>query len=546
MKKFLAIILASLMFLGLAMPAFADMDGPIFKDYEVRIVNKNGAEMFRENYYETDSSDYGTSVMEEIGVTIPYGEIVIITGEYEFEGELYLNVEYNEEWGYLKQEDTDVEVDEISYKEGVKLETPRKVAIVGKGFYLYKGPSKNYDKVGAEVAVGTILTYEYGLIDNDYNPWAYFTYNGVSGWGEVYQYGAQYNCASIVDENCGYRGDLYVASTGVKLTDMPESTVYGNDDIKYVSKEIPVGTRLTFDFYYNDAKSIFVYVEYGGAKGWLEADCGYNGFTYDKTAIGTSSAVYVWQDEGLPVYSEIGNTSSKVLAKLEKGSLVKADYRCFRIEEDKTKELDEYGDYPSIERSWYGVEVNGKLGWINIVIEQDNENDVGTNWCALQRVTKNKDVALYKEPEDGSDVVIEIPAGSDILEVGSKYDDSGIDWVLVDYSGNIGWIEFGDMVDKFYDEYTFEEYFSGKLTSEYLEAARTGKPLPTEPVTEETTQPSTVTEPETETVSAETEENKNLSSSQIIIFCVAGALVLAATAAVTIVLINKKKRESIG
>ena len=121
------------------------------------------------------------------------------------------------------------------------------------------------------------------------------------------------------------------------------------------------------------------------------------------------------------------------------------------------------------------------------------------------------------------------------------------DMCLIDYEGRIGWIKSDNTAsipiddDDFlnYSKYnhTLKDYFAGNLTSEYLEAIRLGLEIEDDEEFEENTFGDSVAQ------NKQKDKKDSLSSTQIIIFCVAGVAVVAITAIVIIVLINKKKKQ---
>lgn len=529
MKRIIAVVLSAVLALCAFVPAFADMDGPSFANFDVIVTNPLGTYMYNYN-------------MDEVKGYLIKDTVVTINGEYEFEDEEYYSIEYNENHGYIKVADTALTEETFPPERGVKLEKETKSIVISDGLYMHKGPSEKFEKVGEKIAVGTVLTYQY--VDNGFNPpWAYVTYKGVSGWVYVYEYGESYYCATPFEEDTEYTGSLYVVLEGVRLTDMPENPEYeqwreeaDRTGVKYVTKEIPVGTKLELaDYYYKNAKSIWVYTEYNGVKGWLETDTYYNGAMYNATATGMSGAYYVWQEDGLPVYSKAGDTSSEIIGKLEKGTFVETNY--IAINEKVIQEDEDYTDGIDVETiweyaSWYGVEIDGKQGWIFINHNTDDKSAVSAGDIRLNK-TKNKEINLRKEVAKDSEAIAVIPAGSDIITLGY-----GDECILVDYEGKLGFIPEDSIVEKDWEEYeadnySADDYFAGRKAEETTLPETTAQP---------TTQAVSETQTEAETETTEKAEANGFTPAQIAIFCGAGAVILALTAAVTIILINKKKK----
>ncbi|MBR5561553.1 MAG: hypothetical protein IKW12_00205 [Clostridia bacterium] len=534
MRKFLSLILVFVVAFSFSSLAFADMDGPAFTNFDVVVTNLLGTYMF--------SYD-----LKEVNGFLPKDTVVTINGEYEMDDEEYYSIEYNEKYGYIKVADTALTEDIYAPEKGYKLDKETKSIVISNGLYMYKGPSEKFEKFGEEIPVGTVLTYRYANAQYD-PPWAYVTYNGVSGWVYIYEYGVAFYCATLFEEDSVYSGDLYVVLDGVRLTNIPENPEYEqyrDEDEKtgaeYVTKEIPVGTRLEFDnYYYKNAKSIWVYTEYNGVKGWIETDTGGNGGSYNATAIGMNGAYYVWQKDGFPVYSKAGDTSSKVIGKLEKGDFVQTKYVAYNdewLDADDNPNDSIYNETMLVDKSWYGVEIDGELGWIYSDCTDKDEGYMSLMYWDFGPInTVNKEVNLLSKMAEDSDVIATIPANTVVIAIAQTED-----YILVDYDGKMGYVTANSLVEKTWEEYeadnySFDDYFAGRKA-------------------EETTLPETIAQPTTQAVSemlteAETEaekieentEKNSFTPTQIAIFCGAGAVIIALTAAVTIILINKKKK----
>ena len=201
MKKLFAILATAVIFMTAAIPAFADMDSPMFTAYEAYVVKEGGTPLYRFDWdYETD-----ITTVEETDTVIPKGEKVTVTGEYLCNGAYYGNVDYNDKYGYVLLTDVSNEQPKYGSENAHKLEEPETVVVINPdGVYLRSGPSMTYDVVSKKIEFGTVLTYE--LVNDEYfHSWAYITYNGESGWLYTVQYGFDnvYNCASLVSETKG-------------------------------------------------------------------------------------------------------------------------------------------------------------------------------------------------------------------------------------------------------------------------------------------------------------------------------------------------------
>ena len=514
MKRIASIVISAIIMLCACVPAFADMDGPSFTEFDVVVTNSSGTDVYEFRY--------------EVANTIEHlskDTVVTITGEFEFNDEIYYKLDYNDKEGYIRVADTAIIDKEFAPEDGFKLEEQTSSIVISDGLYMYKGPSKQFEKVGEEIAVGTVLTYQY--MNDEYNaPWAYVTYKGVSGWAYVYEYEEAFYCATPFEDDSGYLRDLYIVGKGVRLTNIPFNPEYNEYreekvDVKYVTEEIPLGTRLEFaDYYYKNAKSIWVYAEYNGVNGWIEIDADFN----NPTAAGKKSNTYyyVWQAEGVPVYSVAGDTSSQVICTLEKGTFAKGNY--FASNYDFVEIFEGSEEHMVVYEDWIGVDVNGKIGWIfNNCTELD---DGYTNIYVTLEKTINEDVNLRKETATDSEVIAVIPANSDIIKIGDANKCK-----LVDYNGTIGYISDEAIVEKSWEEYSEDNYTEDDYFNKIM-------PEKTSSPETETVQQST--QPETQ--ADDGEKSNSFTPGQIAACCIAGALVIALTAAVTIILINKKKK----
>ena len=165
MKKYITSLI--IMFLVLPMLVSARGEPPVFINYKVKVVDSSGVVMKLNDGKE---------------VNIPVSTVLDVIYEYEQDGKLYGNVEYNDNTGMIEISKTELLSKEIDF-EKYKSETERKIYVFEKGTYLYNGPSKAYGIVdeNIEIPVGTILKYVYGD-----EAWAYVEYNNIKGWVYIY------------------------------------------------------------------------------------------------------------------------------------------------------------------------------------------------------------------------------------------------------------------------------------------------------------------------------------------------------------------------
>lgn len=513
MKKLLSAVLAILVVLGMTLPAFADMGAPYFKEYDVRVINKDGAVIY----------DYSGSAE---GTVVPYDTVLTVTGDYIEDGITYLSIEYGDSWGYVSGTDVILLEDGLHYSEGVKLKHPRRYVVLGEGVHLRKGPGYGYDEIGDEIPVGTEFDSFYSLEDSNYVEWTYATIDGVGGWIYVFQYFVDSGIATVVNEYSDYGNSLYILDAGARLMDSPDGY-----EAEYITDEIPIGTKLEFKYYYELPRGISVQVEYNGVTGWIFAESSYSTPTSaNNVAIEKTSGF--WINSGrYPIYSRMGDNTSEVIGYVESGTMLETLYSCPR-----DYEYEQNGEWIYYTDSWYAVDVNGQLGWINMTSDWDSTYI----WDVTQKTIAVENANIYQNADTSSEVIATAPFGSDILYI--MWQDN---MYLIDYEGKRGWIPESHAEAIPEDEssyfeaskytYSMKEYFSGKLTPEYLEAKRLGIEIEEEPQFEE---PVSTTSPAKD----EDEKDDSFSSTQLIIFCAAGVAVVAITAAVILILINKKKK----
>lgn len=507
--------MALLLVIGISVPAFADIGAPYFKEYEIRIINKDGV------YLDGNSDTY-----------IPYDTVLTVTGDHVREdGTVSYSVRYDGNWGSVSSNDAVLLEEGVHYSEGVKLSSPKSYVVIRSGAYLYKGPGFGYETVSEEIPVGTEFDCYYAIDEAADTAWSYTTINGIGGWIYIYQYFYDTKVACKVNQYSVYGNDLYILKEGVRLFDI------SGDERKDIGEEIPVGTRLTFKYYIDSVKNIWVQTEYNGLTGWLIADEWYNEETENKVAIGKLTAFWI-NSGSYPVYSEMGNTSSEVIGTVESNQIIWTTHSCLYEYSIETYDY----NYEHFESSWYGIDIDGQLGWLNITQDWDCDR----LWDVTQYLTVEDDVEIYSTV-DSNDVIGTIPNGKDVVCL--NYSDTRM---YVCYDGTEGWVDnhkiqqvvesVNEYGNEQYHYHTLKDYYSGRLTPEYLEAIRLGKEITYEEDDNLTPPPEEVTSSEKEK-RGEEETNSSFSQTQIIILCASGVAVVAATAVIIIVLISKKKKK---
>ena len=192
MKKLLSVIVSVLLVISISAPAFADIGAPYFKEYEIRIINKDG--VYIVGYSQT--------------VFVPYDTVLTVTGDYiDDYGNLTYSVTYDGVWGSINESDAIMLEDGVHYSEGVKLTSPKSYVVIKDGVYLRKGPSVAYETVSEEIPEGTEFDCYYTLDSGSDSAWAYTTINGISGWVYTYQY-SRPEIACKVNKYSNYGNDL--------------------------------------------------------------------------------------------------------------------------------------------------------------------------------------------------------------------------------------------------------------------------------------------------------------------------------------------------
>lgn len=244
MKKYFIFLL--IMFMFLPNLVLAKGEPPVYINYKVKVTNKDGITL-----------KTGTT-SEDKNIKIPYDTVLEITYEYEENGKLYGNVEYDNNIGMIEISDVELLDKEINLDK-YKTEVENKIYVFDKGVYLYNGPSKAYGIVNnTEIPVGTVLTYTYGD-----EAWAYVTYNGLKGWIYVYTY-----------DNVIYEKGAHVAISydnkkiytlkNIELIDSPLTNNKKNITI-------PELVTATYKYVYSpEPLTLYYYIKYEDKEGWYK------------------------------------------------------------------------------------------------------------------------------------------------------------------------------------------------------------------------------------------------------------------------------------
>lgn len=522
MKKTLSFIIAAIICICAAAPALADIDTPQYIPIDAHVTNPLGTRLYEAKLYS------GNTLFNKTLITIPAGTKITERGEYKSGEDTYAYVIWGRITGYVKAEDIAFDVPEYIPSGSNRLDSKKTVVAIKKtGIPVYSGPSFVYDTLPETVPFGTKLTYEY-VDDPSYPTWGYINYNGQAGWVYVMQYDLQehheYNCAYTISDNDKYLGKVMVIEDGMRLLAEPE------DEAEEIGEPIPEGTELEFSLYRKLPKYIYAYTEYKGTAGWIIADELENGCTVSRTS--TSIYTMIYSHEELTVYEKFGDTSSKVLASVPADEVVLSDSYFY----DRLEEAEIDGELrPEKWHTWYRVNYDGVCGWI-LSDETACKHPVTVVEVFCEHKMKKKDdIVIRSAPEKDSAVI-----GTESVGTTLQFEPIKDELCFVNTGKVVGW---ADIPKSSYDS----DIWEGPV-SNLTEAIRAGKlsisdfgiaPEETSVIGEnDRTEPGT----NAQAKEAEPEKGNGLSPSQIIGLSVAGAAVLAVTAIVVIMLVNKKKK----
>ena len=290
MKKISKLLLVLLLLLPAIV--FADVAGPDSKPFEIEVVKTAGVK-----YYKSFRD-------REPAGTLPKGTTMKIYFQSTYNGEIYLNGDYENKNIYIKAEDV-VAKGELNVKDSTvsSTEKPIKIKITDE-VILRKGPSPAFEETGRLENVET--TYEYYIINPYY---VYVNYKGTKGWlffdDSVYYGGHNYvtrhkisnSCGSIPSDTiledvwqtnsnnaskkinieydgCNYNvSEYYIIKLNEKaqIYEIKEKIRFFTDLEKNDSIDIKAGERISIlsEDSYNSSYYNYYYVEYEGERGWI-------------------------------------------------------------------------------------------------------------------------------------------------------------------------------------------------------------------------------------------------------------------------------------
>ena len=451
MKKLFALIISAIICISFVTPAFADMEGPYFVEYKAVMTKEDGI----------SEEDFDGNLH-----TIPAGATVTVTGEYEnyntgmkYAGVLYEDHHFDVPMRYIKNTR-----DEVGTDAAVRLSESVSFRVINPdGAPIRKGPAESYDEI-AKIPVDTVIRPEYGTVPDVYElPWAYIEYDGVSGWTEVFQFGECLEYAILAKEDAYQTGEIMILSDNIRLKDTLAHVMEWESKTNYVTGKIPVGTVLRYEYYYRLPKSIVIFTEYNGVKGWVETDESYNGFGNQSAAVGSCNDIMAINEDGFEIYTEPFGSGEATGVTVPANELLKSDMRSYRTvykSNGKVVDFDSFNDndYPDDElleyENTYRVEYKGTKGWITC--RGFYSENILTSWDMGSFYTVG-DVEL-KSRYDSDETVAVIPAGETIKPIFNYYGDHD-EMYYCEYDGKYGWFnsEKEDTAREQNNVYTYTE-----------------------------------------------------------------------------------------
>ncbi len=476
MKKTKLLLLFFLLFLFI-IPIYvnADMGAPEISTYTARVINKNGAESVLDLYEPKDS------------ILIPYDTLVEIT----FEENEYGMTNYNGKSYYTKLSDLRA-VSEETEPVGEGVESKNYYAWE-EGAYLYKGPSKAYDKVDGNIQIkpGTTVNVRNYIK----NAWGYVEYNGVKGWVYIYQCykNAPYKEVShLVD----------ISEGNTKIYTLKDITLE-NSPTKQEKTNIVVPAftevQYKYEYMYNPHKK-YICIEYEGKEGWHEIE-----------DVDNLSIAYNCKNENISliavkdvtIYEKFNEENNNVIGTIPAKEECDVLYASIYY----------YGD-----ESWCYVHYNDISGWVNTK---------GEDYLISERYNYGLISDKYSEYTTDSDTIIyDNVNGIETNVVISKDTVLSEKYTYTDSDNLSSW------------HYVFNDKYSGWIKNDFYKAS-----------SENTSNENTLIENTNEIIDdnlVEEKENnmqKLFSIQNILIICILVALIIAIISIFLIKKINSKENK---
>lgn len=495
-KRIIALVLAAMLFLAMPMTAFADADGPAMLEYSVIVSNYEGAELYTYRYYEAVDE-----WLFEAADTAPYGTEMVVYGEYEENGERFCNVAYNDEFYYVRLSDVLPTEGDVPASAGYKLRLTRTAYVFDNTeVYLRRGPSVAYDVITNRIPNGTKLSFEY--TDVEYGDWAYTTYNGTGGWVQIRNYDVSSHGVALYFDDASFFADkALTVMDGAKLFAKPTSAA------STVSSAIPAQTPLKLSYMCESTEGTWAYTSHNGTNGWLLI----GGFEGEVASAHNKNRIYVVEDDGVALYGKLNDLSSKLETRIPAGTILEYEYNY---------DCNNGDDY----YSWYKVNYEGTEAWFN------DDEGVLDEYEWYYSVKSPEGVTLYSKPSTNSQAVgTVVPVGTKLASSFYYYSDDDIGWVYVTFNNETaGWVQEALVEDLNEEVHPIQS------------AADPGAQGEAGPGEDES-------KAGTQTGKNDKADGKlfGLSITSLLIICAVGAGVLAVTAIVVLILVNKKKNKPV-
>lgn len=418
-KRVLSLLIAAVICICAALPAFADMGYIHYNEIDVIVSNPDGLVM----YYPVWNPEGTEFVFRSMAIFIPSKALLTVRGEYVFNGEIYTEVTYRESNGYIKLSGLIPVDDSFGVENAYKINSPRKIAVINEnGVCLRKGPGNVYEEASEVIEYGTVLTYEYTNAEYEsISTWAYVEHNGESGWIYIYQGGISgiYDTASVLEKTDFYTGSIEILADGAYLTKTP------SPDSEKVISDISAGTKLSSKYFYSFENAVSVFVEYDGVKGWIETSNANN-----KVAVGVKSGAYILSADGMVLYSDPFDKNSKTEILIPEGTNLPV--------KESAIEFVESEDYKRV--TWLHTEYNGTDGWICCRDYSECSQMYGTYDL---KIIAEDGADLYAQPDIITEPVSVLEKDSVvtvIYETAQTVDNTHFRWNYVECNGSYGWL----------------------------------------------------------------------------------------------------------
>lgn len=504
--KLLIISIICILLVPLSIKADAG-SAPSTMDYQVVVTNPEG----------TKIKDYNGKILG----TVPHDTIITVLWEQRIDGILYGDVSYNGIEGYINLSDTVTYSETIAAEEGELCEESYYSCPTYYTYYdtqLYKGPSTAFGKVeDGIIPKGQVIDFKYCTGNGESVVWIYTENNGKKGWIYVYK------SIFFTEEDSLYG----FKSTLVTYHDKPEKVFishpainsWGGHDagptIRTDDGEIiPIKNHTEYEYTLSDdaGPSFGFYIEYNGKKGWYWAD--YRDGLYSSEQ---NSHLIVLEKNGYDLYSSRDDEKPIENLKLPYKSVVRVKYSPVG-----------QGVY-----FHYYIEYNGKYYWIKDgEYESDGEYECGTicstiiynesdYYYPVYKIKINTPLYTYITENDKTE--IEATGNEKFILYGTINVDENLikntqneelslgTWGLVEYKG---------------EKYFIKNYEDTAILTDEKVIINDNNNNNTE-----------------KEQSSENEKTK-LTPLQIGLICLGGALAIALTSVVIIILINKNKKIS--